>query len=505
MNKFKIGQIKEEKYISPELHSQFIEFLGNCISEGIWVGEDSLIPNYKGMRKGVVDAMKRLAPPVVRWPGGCYADMYHWRDGIGSKNERKVTWNENFGTYEQEENEFGTHEFMEFCKMICAKPWLNVNMLRGSVEEMVEWAEYCNRSEATTLSGERERNGSKEPFNVEYWGLGNECWAGGGNYTAEGYAAEYRKYASAMPNFKPADFLNPIEGLELKMIACGPDGNKPKERVNWTKDFFSSLGKYRTPQIDGYDLHFYNWNLNNQNEADWYRVINSCKELEEVIEEQYHLIQEGISNFPEVEGDFPGAPVTCKLIIGEWGNWHWSAFVNRPALFQQCTMRDAITTAMTLDIFHRNSDKVSMACVAQTVNVLNALIITQGEYTILTPNYYVFEMYKVHRGGHATELEMIESHENIYSFASVKDNIISISIVNADIDAEQEITLTMDCPAEVICGRVLKSDSPDACNDAEHPNRVITKQAQSPVSGNIFDWVIRVPAASVSVYQFKKE
>lgn len=232
-----------KKFIAPELHSQFIEFLGNCISDGIWVGKDSPIPNYNGLRKDVVDALKNLQPPVVRWPGGCYADMYHWRDGIGK--DRRITWNENFGTYTQEKNEFGTHEFMDLCHMIGAKPWLNINMLRGTVAETVEWAEYCNRREETSLSRERAENGSPEPFNVEYWGLGNECWAGGGNYTAQGYADEYRKYASSFPAFKPMSLDGSADGINMKFIACGPDGNKPVERVKWTKDFFRALADYR--------------------------------------------------------------------------------------------------------------------------------------------------------------------------------------------------------------------------------------------------------------------
>ena len=186
-------------YISPELHSQFIEFLGTCIYDGIWVGEDSEIPNYAGMRKDVVDALKVLEPPVIRWPGGCYADTYHWRDGIGEREKRPVTYNENFGTFEVDNNHFGTHEFMQFCEMLGAKPWLNVNLLSGSVSEMREWVEYCNRSEKTSLSMERAKNGSEEPFQVKFWGIGNESWDGGGKMTAQLYANEYRKFASSMP------------------------------------------------------------------------------------------------------------------------------------------------------------------------------------------------------------------------------------------------------------------------------------------------------------------
>ena len=199
-NEVKISDRKKEAVIAPELHSQFIEFLGGCIYDGIWVGEDSDIPNYKGIRRDVVDALKEIEPPVMRWPGGCFADTYHWKNGIGKREDRPVTYNENFGTFEVDHNQFGTHEFMEFCEMLGAKPWLGVNVLSGSVGEMRDWVEYCNRSEETDLSNLRKENGHKEAFGVEYWGIGNEAWAGGGTMTPELYAQEYRKYSSAMPS-----------------------------------------------------------------------------------------------------------------------------------------------------------------------------------------------------------------------------------------------------------------------------------------------------------------
>ncbi|MDD3361554.1 MAG: alpha-L-arabinofuranosidase C-terminal domain-containing protein [Hespellia sp.] len=509
--KMKIGQKIKEKYIHPELHSQFIEFLGNCISDGIWVGEDSPIPNYDGMRKDVVDALKEIAPPVVRWPGGCYADMYHWRDGVGA--DRKTTWNENFGTYEEEKNEFGTHEFMKFCELIGAKPWLNINMLKGSVEEMVEWAEYCNRKEATTLSQERKSNGSEEPFQVEFWGIGNECWAGGGNYTAQSYATEYRKYASSMPNFKPVDFFHPVDGIDMKLIACGPDGNKPKERVRWTREFFRALGEFRTPKIHAFDMHFYNWNIKDLEasetvftEEEWYQVVEGCMELEDIILEQSELIREGVERLPEAEGDFPGNETHCDLIIGEWGNWHGRAFLNRPALYQQCTMRDAVTTALTLDIFHRNCDKVTMACVAQTVNVLNSLILTEGEHMILTPNYYVFEMYKVHRGGTVLGIQTESEKETVYTFASEKDDIISINIVNTDYQKEQTIQLELENEYDFWEADTLCSESPMDFNSVEEPQKIQPRKGKTPecLSEAAYKiWSITVPGASVNTYKFR--
>lgn len=187
--------------IDPKLHGQFIEFLGECIDEGLWVGEDSPIENERGYRKATLDALRALQPPVIRWPGGCYADTYHWRDGVGPQSERKTTFNENFATYELDDHSFGTDEFLRLCEMLGAEPWININMLSGTVAEMKDWMEYCNRAQPTDLAKEREANGHKAPYGVKYWGIGNEVWAGGGTMTPRTYLNEYRRFASAMPSF----------------------------------------------------------------------------------------------------------------------------------------------------------------------------------------------------------------------------------------------------------------------------------------------------------------
>jgi alpha-L-arabinofuranosidase len=510
MKKVVVRIDQDKGIIMPELHGQFIEFLGSCIYDGIWVGEDSEIPNYEGLRKEIVDGLKELEPPIIRWPGGCYADTYHWRSGIGKREERPITYNENFGTFEIDTNQFGTHEFMKLCQMVGAKPWLNINMLSGSIAEMREWMEYCNRKDATTLSKERAANGSKEAFNVEYWGIGNEVWGGGGMMTPEAYAQEYRNYATAFPSFASADtFLT--ESSIMKRIASGPDGNKPKERVAWTKDFFHEMAKYRQPAVDAYDLHFYNWNMKHLgqselefDETEWYEVIESCFELEDVIKEQYQLVQEGLRAYPEAEGFFKSSGSTCDLIVGEWGNWHAAAFTNRPALYQQCTMRDAITTALTLDIFHRNANLVKMACVAQSVNVLNSLFLTQGEKCIKTPNYDVFLMYKEHRGGKVLEVDEIERSESgrVYTVASRTLDIITISLVNTNMRELEDIEINFG--ATVVCVEAdrLAGDTPKAYNSFEEPNRIRKQKIEVP-KGNESTFLLALPAASVSLYRFQ--
>lgn len=498
-------QNRNSTMISPELHSHFIEFLGTCNYEGIWVGEDSEVPNIGGFRREIIEGFKQLEPPVIRWPGGCYADTYHWRDGIGNRTDRPVTYNENFGTYERDTNQFGTDEFLRFCKIVGAKPWININMLSGSIAEMREWMEYCNREENTSISAERVRNTSQQIVPVEYWGLGNEVWGGGGMMTAQGYAQEYRKFATAMPSFSGID---KAEYTKMKRIASGPDGNKPKERVRWTIDFFNELAQYRMPPIDGYDLHFYNWNMKqiSQNEVEfdrieWDEVIQSSFELEEVIQEQRALIEQGLAQIPEPEGFFPAPPKQCALIVGEWGNWHASAFRNRPALFQQCTMRDAVTTALTLDIFHRNADKVQMACVAQSVNVLNSLFLTDKENCIRTPNFDVFDMYKVHKGACLAEIRG-EKSKNLYSMASTNGEYLNVNLVNASYDKQTNLFIRLPKEWRFQHIKCLSSDRPNACNTFSDPDRVRMKDGLAPIEREPGLFYFEIPAASVNVCQF---
>lgn len=504
-----------EGYIHPELHGQFIEHLGACIDGGIWVGEASDIANSNGLREEVVLALRELEPPVLRWPGGCFADTYHWKDGIGPKDKRPVTFNANFGTNELEYNAFGTHEFMDLCSKIKAKPWLNMNLLSGTVEEMVSWAEYCNRPHTTNLATLRKENGATEPFNVTYWGIGNEAWAGGGFYTAEGYADAYRRYVSAFPSFPVEEGINTLfpKCLPTKLIAVGPDGNKPIERVQWTTRFFKAMAEFRMPKMDAYDLHFYNWNSQNEagtvtefDEAGWYRLLDGALEIEEVLIEQYELINQYLPKGDK--GPFSIEP-KVDLIIGEWGNWH--AFEQgKPALWQQNTVRDMVSYALTLDVFHKHCDKVTMACLAQSVNVLGSLILTEGETTILTPTYYLFLLYKPHRGAlkvHCeTESELkysrISKVMGIHSFASIKDGIVTVNIINTDMNEKNEVMLSLDCGGEWLESQVLTGEHPWDMNDKEHLNKVVPKAGVLPNKRGD-DWCLEVAKASVTVLRFK--
>ncbi len=514
MDHIRIKTAEPRDVVHSELHGQFLEHLGCCINGGLWVGEDSDIPNCAGIRSEALKALQRLAPPLVRWPGGCFADTYHWRNGIGPREQRPITYNPVFGTAAIEQNGFGTHEFMDLCEQIGASPWLNVNMMTGSVAEMVEWVEYSNQTQPTTLALERSENGSPKPFNVSFWGIGNESWSGGGNYTAQGYAAEYRKYATAYSGFEQPDF-NKFADFKRKttLIAVGPDGNKPQERVAWTRDLFKALAEYRQPPMDALDLHFYNWNIEHPEDTvtdfssdDWYRVLAGAMEIEAVIGEQYDLIQEGLAGYPKTEGPF-AMTRDCQLIIGEWGNWHRMDPSAPSALWQQSTMRDALTSAITLDIFHRNCDKLRAACVAQTVNVLNALILTDGDATILTPTYHVFDLYRVHRNSRKLPVEvqakpLDHGVPSVFGFASIKDDIIHVNVINSDDTSCCQVKLEFDQSVDFVSSRALYSDRPTDFNSAQSPDRVKIRDGRPPVGRN-GAWVADLPAASVSVYQFK--
>lgn len=462
--------------IDPKLHGQFIEFLGECIDEGLWVGEDSPIENEGGYRSDTLHALRMLKPPLLRWPGGCYADTYHWRDGIGPRADRPTTFNENFATYELDHHGFGTDEFLRLSEMVGAEPWINVNMMSGSVHEMRDWMEYCNRSQPTDVAKERAANGHPAPYGVRKWGLGNEVWAGGGTMTPGMYLDEYRRYSSSIPSFTTDVFAQ----SDIYAIASGPDGNKAMERVKWTRDFFAGLAEYRQPKINGYDLHFYNWNIDNDadtptnfDEQGWDQVIDGCLELEDIIGEQWALMKEGLAGIPEPEGPLDSKLTHVDLIVGEWGNWHKQAFFARPALKQQVTMRDAITTALTLDLLQRNCDKVTMACNAQTINVLNSLILTEGDSMTLTPNFDVFMMYQAHRGATALDVKRQDSQDDdIFAFASksADGKTLTVNLTNAHMSDCANVCLRLTQPAHVESISELAGADPHLCNTVDNPN-----------------------------------
>jgi len=375
--------------INPNIYGHFAEHLGRCIYDGIWVGEDSPIPNIDGFRKDIIDVLRRLKVPVIRWPGGCYADDYHWQDGIGPRSQRPRRINIHWGEV-VETNEVGTQEFVRFCRLVGAEPYFCGNVGSGTVRELRDWIEYCNfpnsGEEGSTWAQMRARDGSPEPLNVNYWGVGNENWGCGGNFSPEDYCTEFRRYASFIRGF----------GKKLTVVACGPANND----IEWTDRFFRKLNKdyWVFNNIDGFAAHYYcgaAGTATEYTEEEWYRLLEKGLKMEELVGQQRAAMD-------------AWAPTRkIGLIVDEWGTWHPVEKGTNPAfLYQQNTIRDAIVAANTLDIFNRHADKVVMSNIAQTINVLQAMILTQGEQMLITPTGYVYEMYAPHQGAKSLRMRL---------------------------------------------------------------------------------------------------
>lgn len=417
--------------INPNLYGHFSEHLGTCINEGLWVGEESPTPNVGGIRSDAVAALRRISPPVLRWPGGCFADDYHWEDGVGPRKDRprrvNVWWGETI-----EDNCFGTQEFISLCRAIGAQPYIAGNLGSGSPREMRDWVEYCNFSGDSTLARRRTADGSPSPLGVRFWGVGNENWGCGGHFSPEDYAVEYKRYST---------YLRDFGGNPLFLIACGPCGNDPE----WTRRFFTELGTYR--RIHGLAAHYYCGTAGTATEYSvdqWYELIHRSLAMERLIL-QHRAIMDGFD--PERK---------IGLVMDEWGTWHPPTPGRNPHhLWQQNTLRDALVAAATLNIFNRHADKVVMANIAQTVNVLQSLLLTDGAKLALTPTYHVFDMYQNHQGGQSLRLS-IESEEiafragaaelklpELNASASVKDNVLTLSVVNTHAQRPVEAGITL--------------------------------------------------------------
>ncbi|MET0692812.1 MAG: alpha-L-arabinofuranosidase C-terminal domain-containing protein [Propionibacteriaceae bacterium] len=370
--------------IAPALHGQFAEHLGECIYPGIWVGPDSDIPNTDGIRQDVVDALLPLHIPVLRWPGGCFADDYHWHDGVGDPTTRPGRLNTHWGMAE-ETNAFGTHEFMAFTRAIEAEPYFAGNLGSGTANELRDWIEYCNHPAGTTLSDERRANGAEDPFGISWWGIGNENWGCGGRMTPEYYAEEYSRFRT---------FAFPFGGTPVAAVACGPNGSD----WEWTRRFLKQTAKRdrRLAQVQNFAAHYYCRTAGTATEytdSQWLELLTKAIAIEGVITGHRAILDE---YDPERR---------IGLIIDEWGTWHPVEEGKPPrGLYQQNTIRDACVAALSLDLLHNHADKVVMANIAQLINVLQSLLLVEGDVCITTPTYHVFAMYAEHRGGTAVRL-----------------------------------------------------------------------------------------------------
>jgi alpha-N-arabinofuranosidase len=398
--------------ISPNIYGHFTENLGGVIYDGVWVGENSKIANVNGIRKSLVDALQKINSPVIRWPGGCFADSYDWKDGIGPVGKRPRRTNfwagdplvRNQGNIPQkyDPNEFGTNEFVQFCKLAGSQPYLAANLRSLPAVDFYRWVEYCNSpAGSTTLADLRASTGSKDPFNVRYWGIGNESWGCGGEMTPGEYATEFRRFAAWVPQY----------GTDLSFIASGPNDAEYK----WTRGFFEGMlqkGPNALNNIWGLSLHYYSWNLSRGRTTNWDAGKGDAVKFEPV--EWYELMREAdkleslIAGHWQVMNEFD-AKRRIKLVVDEWGPWYKPGSEVAPThiLGQMITQRDAVMSGLTLDIFNRNPDKVTMANCAQLINNLNSLFLANGDRFITTPVYHVFQMYAAHQGAQAIRAEFL--------------------------------------------------------------------------------------------------
>ena len=488
--------------ISPDVYSHFVEHLGGVVYDGIWVGEKSKIPNYNGIRKALVDNLKKLKPGVIRYPGGCFADQYDWRDGVGPRDKRPTRVNfwadtkyKTTKAYEEmqggpqkyESNHFGTDEFVSFCKMVGAQPYLAANVRSRDVRVFLEWLEYCNApANLTTWSTERAKNGYAAPHNVSFWGIGNESWGCGGDFTPEEYATEFRKFTAWLPTY----------GVQLKLIGSGPNGGD----LNWTRKAFEGLalkGSRQIAKLYGWGLHYYCGSTGQQvaneyTENEWYDLLERANRMESLIESHW-----------QVMGEYDRER-RVKLAVDEWGAWHKQDPDVPPAYLYAYagTLRDALISAINLDTFQRHAEKVAMANPAQLVNTIHSLFHTYEDKFIVTPNYHVFEMYGAHAGATSLRTEFVAPKASftrldaqrkevpvslwgLNGSASLKGKQLVLTVVNPHAKDAREADIAIR-GASITSGesRTLTANDIHARNSFANPNGLEPKNAPVSATGS---------------------
>jgi alpha-N-arabinofuranosidase len=447
--------------INRNLYGHFAEHLGRLIYDGIWVGEGSPIPNTRGIRNDVVTALKELHVPLLRWPGGCFADEYHWRDGIGPRDQRPRRPNSSWGGIDT--NAFGTHEFLDLCEMLGADAYINGNVGSGTPQEMMEWIEYMTSDADTDLANLRRRNGRAKAWKIPYFAVGNETWGCGGNMRPEYYADIYRQYAT---------FIKDHSGNRIQKLASGGYD----ENYKWTEVLMSQAAK----QMDGLSLHYYTlptgkWDKKGSatqfDEKEWHATLARTLRIDEFIQKHIAIMDK---YDPEKR---------VGLMVDEWGTWYDSEpGRDMGALYQQNTLRDAMVAAVNFNIFHKHGERVRMTNIAQMINVLQAMILTDKEKIVLTPTYHVFRMYRVHQGATMIPFEL-NAPEYKLGDASVpslsatasrdKEGRLHLSVVNLDANRAAEVTATLSGPMlKTVTGEVLTAPAINSMNTFDGPNIV---------------------------------
>jgi alpha-N-arabinofuranosidase len=489
--------IREDSHIgtiSPRLYGHFAEHLGRCCYDGLWVGRNSSERNYGGFRADVVDALKNMPVPLLRWPGGCYADHYHWHDGIGPAAQRPVRLGMSCGLQVEDDNSLGTHEFIALCRLLGAEPYLAGNMGSGSVQELCDWVEYCNTTVNTTLARERTANGSREPFGVKLWGVGNENWGCGGSYDAVSYAREYRRYATMLRHVDPT----------AELVICGHDDA-------WNQKVIETNARHLS-LIDHFSIHRY-W-IHGGPETDfteeqYYALLTEAHDTENFIARTADYLRDTLGESKHFVG----------IALDEWGVWHpearpWgpdNAIHREPITYEQAgTQRDAIAAAIALEGFHRQCHVLTLANLAQIVNVLHAPVMTDGARIWLTPTYYALQLHTPHLGASALPVEVTQSTSQpgsdesisaVTATASVKDGRTTVTFINRHYDQPASVTLVALSTKEASMGHLLAADDPRAVNSLDQPERVKPEPLEVYEDG-IGRWRIELPPCSMATVQF---
>lgn len=470
--------------VSRNIYGHFSEDLGRCIYDGFWTGDK--------IRMDVVEALKKIRVPVLRWPGGCFADQYHWRDAIGPREHRKRTVNTTWGMV-TEDNSFGTHEFLELCGLLGCQPYIAGNVGSGTPEEMENWLEYLNFNGKSSLADLRRQNGRDEPWKVSFWGVGNESWGCGGSMTPEYYANEYNRYAEFCKNYP---------GAPLKLIASGANGDD----YHWTDAIMKNISLWHTW---GVSMHYYtlagNWahkgSATQFGEDGYFKALAASLKMEDIINKHTAIMDKYD----------PGKKVA--LVVDEWGIWSDAEPGTNPAfLYQQNNLRDALIAASTLNIFNNHADRVKMANLAQTVNVLQALILTDKDRMLLTPTYFVFDLYKVHQDAKSLSLQF-NSPDYVFgadripavNASASRDSSGAVHISFVNIDPSKKITIRAGLPGigyKSIQGRVLTSAKYTDINTFDQPDKV-RPASFSGAKKQGDELVVELPPMSVVVLELK--
>ncbi|HEX9151755.1 MAG TPA: alpha-L-arabinofuranosidase C-terminal domain-containing protein, partial [Flavobacterium sp.] len=448
--------------INKNIYGHFAEHLGRSIYGGFFVGDTSKIPNTKGVRNDIIEALKKLKIPNLRWPGGCFADTYHWKDGIGPKENRPTIVNQWWGGT-TEDNSFGTHDFLNMCELLGAEPYLSGNVGSGTVQELSDWVQYANFSGKSPMSDLRKKNGRIEPWKVKIWGIGNEAWGCGGNMKPEYYADEYRKYATFMSDWENTGGL-------MRIASGASDAD-----YNWTETLLKNIPGN---MLGGVAMHHYSvieWNKKGDavdfTEGQYFTTMKEALKMDELITKHGAIM------------DKYDPQQKIALVVDEWGGWYDVEKGTNPGfLYQQNTMRDAVLAGATLNIFNNHANRVRMANLAQCVNVLQAVILTDKAKMIVTPTYHVMQMYSVHQDA---KLIPIEINSPLYTYngetlpalsASVskdKNGLVHISLVNIDTKKENKIEIDIkELGIKNVSGSLLASSKLQDFNSFDNPTKI---------------------------------